>query len=141
MKSFSRSIAISALIGLAVALIAAVAAETTAPSLAPVAKLVPKMRKNDLSPLAATEKAIATHAPFETGECSLCHQRNDPKSPGHITTPVNEQCLGCHDDYQKLLSGKSGRRQIGRSAQLRDTLCPCNARRHDTGENRRIQNF
>lgn len=107
MKSFSRSIAISAIIGLAVGLIAAVAAETTAPSLAPVAELVPKMRKNDLSPLAATEKAIATHAPFETGECSLCHQRNDPKSPGPITTPVNEQCLGCHDDYQKLLSGKS----------------------------------
>ena len=74
----------------------------------PAGPPVPKVRKNNLSPLPATEKAVTTHAPFEAGDCRLCHERADPLSPGPITTPVNEQCFGCHDDFQKTVAGKSG---------------------------------
>jgi predicted CXXCH cytochrome family protein len=69
---------------------------------------VPKTKKNDLNPLPAGEKAVATHAPFEDGDCSLCHQNKDRKDPGPITGSVNEGCLSCHDDFQKVLAGKSG---------------------------------
>ena len=68
----------------------------------------PKVRKNDLTPLPATEKASSSHAPFEDGDCSLCHERADPKNPGPITTSVNEQCLSCHDEFKKILAGTSG---------------------------------
>ncbi|MBI3885732.1 MAG: cytochrome c3 family protein [Opitutae bacterium] len=69
---------------------------------------MPKVRQNDLAPLPATEKAAATHAPFEAGDCRLCHQRADPASPGPLTGPVNELCLSCHDDFQKIVAGKTG---------------------------------
>ncbi len=67
---------------------------------------VPKLRKNDLKPLPAGEKATASHAPFAEGDCSLCHKSADPKDPGPITVPVNEQCLGCHEDFQQVLARK-----------------------------------
>jgi predicted CXXCH cytochrome family protein len=91
----------------AMLLLAAVPAEI-APPARPAGPPVPKVRKVDLAPLPATEKIGATHAPFEAGDCSICHERADPKSPGPITTTVNDQCLGCHDDYQKLVAGKTG---------------------------------
>jgi predicted CXXCH cytochrome family protein len=68
---------------------------------------VPKLKKNDLSPLPAGEKPLSAHAPFEDGDCSLCHKNKDPKDPGPITTNVNAQCLGCHEDFAPILARKS----------------------------------
>ncbi len=68
---------------------------------------VPKTKKNDLNPLPAGEKTVTTHAPFEDGDCSLCHKNKDPKEPGPISLPVNELCLGCHEDFQQVLARKS----------------------------------
>lgn len=49
-------------------------------------------------------QAKVTHAPFATGDCSLCHQRKDPKSPGGLTKSVNDLCAFCHEDLAKLMS-------------------------------------
>ncbi|MBI5385148.1 MAG: cytochrome C [Verrucomicrobia bacterium] len=68
---------------------------------------VPKLKKNDLAPLPAGEKPASSHAPFEDGDCSLCHKSKDPKNPGPITTNVNAQCLGCHEDFAPILARKS----------------------------------
>jgi len=68
---------------------------------------VPGLRKNVLSPLPAKEKAVSSHAPFEAGDCSLCHKSADRNAPGPITAAVNDQCLGCHEDFRKILARKS----------------------------------
>ena len=68
---------------------------------------VPVLRKNNLSPLPATEKLAVSHAPYEDGDCSLCHKNKDPKDPGPLAKPANETCFECHDDIQKIMAGKS----------------------------------
>jgi predicted CXXCH cytochrome family protein len=68
---------------------------------------VPKMRKNDLTPLPDSGKPVSAHSPFQDGDCSLCHQKKDPKDPGPIIKPVNEICLDCHDDFAKVMARKS----------------------------------
>lgn len=68
---------------------------------------VPKMRKDDLTPLPDAEKPVSAHGPYLDGDCSLCHQHNDRKDPGAIIKPVNELCLGCHDDFAKVMARKS----------------------------------
>lgn len=72
-----------------------------------VAPPVPTLRMKNLSPLPAGEKAVSSHAAFEAGDCSLCHRSADAKNPGPLTAPVNELCLGCHEDFQKVLARKS----------------------------------
>lgn len=54
-------------------------------------------------PLPVGVKVGWAHAPFEDGDCSLCHERKDVKSPGKIITPVNELCLSCHDEFTSVL--------------------------------------
>ena len=68
---------------------------------------IPKMRKNDLTPLPDSEKPVSAHSPFQDGDCSVCHQNKDPKNPGAILKPVNEICLDCHDDFVKVMARKS----------------------------------
>lgn len=68
---------------------------------------VPKMRKNDLTPLPDAEKPVSAHAPFMDGDCSLCHQHKDRNDPGAIIKPVNTLCLDCHDDFAKVMARKS----------------------------------
>lgn len=68
---------------------------------------VPKARKNNLAPLAHGEKAAATHAPFESGDCGICHKNADPKNPGPITAAGNGLCFGCHEDMSQILARKS----------------------------------
>jgi predicted CXXCH cytochrome family protein len=68
---------------------------------------VPKTRKNNLAPLPEGEKAAISHGPYEDGDCSLCHKNKDRKDPGPITGSANELCLGCHEDFQKVLARKS----------------------------------
>ena len=68
---------------------------------------VPKMRKNDVTPLPDFKKPVSAHAPFQDGDCSICHQRKDHNDPGPILKQVNLLCLDCHDDFSKVLARKS----------------------------------
>lgn len=80
------------------------AAETPA---APAAAKEAAEEKNLLAPLPAGEKIVATHAPFESGDCSMCHQKDDPKDPGPLTGEVNKLCLECHEDFKEVMARKS----------------------------------
>ena len=94
---------------LASALLAAVLSLGAAPAgKEKSAPSVPVQKKNNLSPLPAKERGASSHAPFEAGDCSVCHKSSDPKAPGPANAPVNELCLGCHEDFQKVLARKSG---------------------------------
>ena len=68
---------------------------------------VPKMRKNDLTPIPDLEKPVSAHSPYQDGDCSLCHQNKDRNDPGPITKQVNVLCLDCHDDFAKVMARKS----------------------------------
>jgi predicted CXXCH cytochrome family protein len=68
---------------------------------------IAKIKKNNLAPLPSGEKALASHGPFEDGDCSICHQNKDPQNPGPLTGPANDQCLGCHEEYSKVLARTS----------------------------------
>ena len=46
--------------------------------------------------------AISQHAPFLTGECRTCHQR-DGADPGPLRKTVPSLCLDCHDDFATRL--------------------------------------
>ncbi|HEY3452941.1 MAG TPA: cytochrome c3 family protein [Myxococcales bacterium] len=59
-----------------------------------------------LAPLPAGEKAAWSHAPFEEGNCGICHQKNDPKNPGPIVGGTNELCYGCHEEFQGLMQDR-----------------------------------
>lgn len=70
---------------------------------------VVKMRKTDVTPIAVIKKPVSVHAPFQDGDCSLCHERKDTKDPGPIIKQqVNALCLDCHDDFVKVLGRKYG---------------------------------
>lgn len=56
-----------------------------------------------LGPLPAGAKVGWAHAPFQDGDCSLCHERKDAKNPGGIIMPVNELCLSCHEEFASVL--------------------------------------
>jgi len=59
-----------------------------------------------VAPLAAGEKVGWSHAPYEAGDCSLCHQRSDPKNPGPIVKGVNELCTSCHEEFAEVKERK-----------------------------------
>ncbi len=54
-------------------------------------------------PIPAAERPAFTHAPFESGDCSLCHASANPKRPGPVTTAGNALCTSCHDEFQEIL--------------------------------------
>jgi predicted CXXCH cytochrome family protein len=67
---------------------------------------IPKMRKNDLTPLSDARNPVSVHAPFQDGDCSMCHERKDSKDPGLVIKSVNALCLDCHDDFAKVMARK-----------------------------------
>ena len=54
-------------------------------------------------PLPPKVAAVSAHAPFEAGECQLCHERADPKDPGTVPKKGKELCLGCHEEFNQVL--------------------------------------
>ncbi len=58
------------------------------------------------TPLPAGEKAAWSHAPFEAGDCSICHQKNDPKAPGPLVKAGNELCYSCHEELASIMERK-----------------------------------
>lgn len=103
--SHSRKFKLLLLIGLALAVISCLA--PAAESKKAPATPVPKVKKHNLTPLAATEPGVTSHAPFESGDCSICHQNKDAKNPGPLTAPANDQCLGCHEEFTKTMAQTS----------------------------------
>jgi predicted CXXCH cytochrome family protein len=95
-------------VGLLAFVTAAVAAPAPAP--APAAKKekakAPPAAPGNHGPLPSNEKAAWTHAPFAAGDCSICHERNDAKSPGKLVKQGNDLCFMCHDEFQPIMARK-----------------------------------
>lgn len=60
-------------------------------------------RHQKVAPIDAAS-AKSTHGPFSVGDCSLCHERSDPKNPGPALKPINATCFSCHEDVQAFLA-------------------------------------
>jgi predicted CXXCH cytochrome family protein len=58
------------------------------------------------APLGQDEEVAWSHAPYEVGECAICHEGSDPESPGPLTEPVNELCFQCHDALAEMLTAR-----------------------------------
>lgn len=57
-----------------------------------------------------------SHAPYEDGNCELCHERADPKNPGKVSGAVNEICFSCHDEFAALMSERAHKHSPARKA-------------------------
>jgi len=66
-------------------------------------KRTPTLRGPALKPLPPSEAKHAM-APFQAGQCGVCHVKNDPQKPGPIKhASINEECFSCHDDVKELM--------------------------------------
>jgi predicted CXXCH cytochrome family protein len=54
-------------------------------------------------PLPTTMTPVSSHAPFESGDCNLCHATSDPKQPGPVVKTGVDMCLGCHEEFADVL--------------------------------------
>ena len=77
-------------------------------------------------PLPPRTAVVSSHAPFEAGDCSLCHKSADPKAPGPVTKASPAVCLECHDEFNAVLK----RAHVHAAAAADCTSChnPHNAR-------------
>ncbi len=77
---------------------------------APPAKAKPGKAKlkavSSVAPLPAGVKAAWSHAPYEAGDCSICHQKNDRKAPGPLVKTGNDLCYSCHEEFQEIMRRK-----------------------------------
>ena len=48
----------------------------------------------------------SSHAPFEDGDCKICHQNSDPKQPGPVVKKGPTLCLSCHEEFDGILKRK-----------------------------------
>jgi len=83
----------------------------------------PRRSNVSVAPLPA-DQAKEEHAAFDASDCSICHEREDPKDPGKLSQSVNDTCAECHDD---MLANEYGHE----AAAVACTNChnPHNARR------------
>ncbi len=88
-----------------VAALAAAPGVLAAPAKAPRASTKHSFKVN-LAPLPATEKAAWSHAPYEAGDCSICHVNADPKKPGPVAKAGNDLCYSCHEEFQEVMARK-----------------------------------
>jgi predicted CXXCH cytochrome family protein len=47
-------------------------------------------------------QAVSTHAPFEAGDCSICHASSNPRAPGPVTTKGTALCTECHGEVAAM---------------------------------------
>ncbi len=57
------------------------------------------------APVENPEDVVWVHAPYEVGECSICHERSDPLDPGLLIAEANTLCSDCHDIFDDMLAG------------------------------------
>lgn len=77
---------------------AAVAVPSTAS--APTSR--PTVRPS-LLPLPIKPVPASSHAPFEDGDCKICHQHADAKQPGPVLKKGPALCLDCHEEFAGIL--------------------------------------
>ena len=63
---------------------------------APSARVGPPL---SLAPLPVKPAPASSHAPFEAGDCKICHQNADPKQPGPVLKKGPAMCLDCHEEF------------------------------------------
>jgi predicted CXXCH cytochrome family protein len=82
-----------------------------------------------LAPL-PREQAVSTHGPFQSGDCDVCHERKNPKSPGAAIKVSNDLCFECHDEFKGSAPVRM-EKAVHPSSQGRCTTChsPHNARK------------
>ncbi len=90
---------------LAVPLLLAAATARSAPMKTEVQQ-APTRRGAAVAPFPPGPNIKWSHAPYEAGDCSLCHVRNDAKNPGPITMGINELCYSCHEEFQGIMARK-----------------------------------
>lgn len=56
-----------------------------------------------LAPLPAKPSPASSHAPFEAGDCNICHQSADPKQPGPVVKQGPALCLECHEEFAGVM--------------------------------------
>ena len=56
-----------------------------------------------LAPIASKPAPASSHAPFEDGDCKICHQNSDPKQPGPVRVVGAKLCYECHEEYVKVM--------------------------------------
>jgi predicted CXXCH cytochrome family protein len=104
---------------LLLALVAPAAHVEAAGALRSEVKRTPILRGAALKPLPAGEAKFAM-APFQAGQCIVCHVKNDPLKPGPIRhASINEECFSCHDDVREVM----GRRY--KHAPSKDSCTDC----------------
>ncbi len=59
-----------------------------------------------LAPLPVKPAPASSHAPFEAGDCKLCHQNADPKQPGPVVKKGAAMCIECHEEFAGVMKRK-----------------------------------
>ena len=60
-------------------------------------------RAMSVAPLAGQPSPVSSHAPYEAGDCSICHQSADPGQVGGLRKPTPGLCLECHEEFTGVL--------------------------------------
>jgi len=55
------------------------------------------------APVPTQPAPVSSHAPFESGDCSICHASADPKKPGSVVKKGADLCLSCHEEFAGVL--------------------------------------
>lgn len=56
------------------------------------------------APLPPQSKPVSSHAPFEDGDCKICHQNADPKNPGPVANTGIGLCGSCHEEFAAIMA-------------------------------------
>ncbi|MHB1123580.1 MAG: cytochrome c3 family protein [Ramlibacter sp.] len=86
---------------LALAVMTPLFAQTPQPKPGPAKPPVAAL--GSLGPLQAKPSPVSSHAPYEAGDCKICHQNADPKQPGPVLTQGPGLCLGCHEEFAGVM--------------------------------------
>ena len=78
------------------------------------------------APLPAKPTPASSHAPFEAGDCRICHASADANKPGPVALEGPALCLVCHEEFAGVLA----RPHVHAPAKQACTAChnPHNAR-------------
>lgn len=60
-------------------------------------------RSVSVAPLAGPPAPVSSHAPYEAGDCSICHRGDNSKPVGELRKPIPDLCLDCHEEFSGVL--------------------------------------